>query len=162
MNDTNKDISKREESALALEKENATFTSQKERLELPNTKESFVEGSQAEIKSNSTKESDNQTSKVESNVAYDEMRDGYNTIPCSATSNNTNEPSSLASQAAGAASTNPERVEGDKPSSKELSDNASPSERKVELVENEHVPVASSSMEQLEPNQTGNGNTEGT
>nr|CAB3486391.1 unnamed protein product [Digitaria exilis] len=164
VNDTNKDFSKREGSALALEKENATFTSQKERLELPNTKESFVEGPQAEVKSNSTKESDNQAAKVESSVAYDEMRDGYHTIPCSATSNNTNEPSSLASQAASAASTkyttNPERVEGDKASSKELSDNDSPSERKVELEENEHVPVASSSMEQLEPNQTGNGNTE--
>ncbi|XP_022682046.1 uncharacterized protein LOC111257196 [Setaria italica] len=49
VNATDKDRSEREESALALEKERATFTSQKEHMELSNTKESFVEGPQAEV-----------------------------------------------------------------------------------------------------------------
>nr|XP_034594820.1 SWI/SNF complex subunit SWI3D-like [Setaria viridis] len=49
VNATDKDRSEREESALALEKERATFTSQKEHMELSNTKESFVEGLQAEV-----------------------------------------------------------------------------------------------------------------
>ncbi|TKW22425.1 hypothetical protein SEVIR_4G227600v4 [Setaria viridis] len=163
VNATDKDSSEREESALALEKEKATFTSQKEHMELSNTKESFVEGPQAEVISNSTKDSDNRTAIMESSVASDKMRYGCNTIPCSATSTNTNEPSSIASQEASAASTkgttNPERVEGDKPSSMELPDDGSPSHGKVDPEEIELAPVASSSMQQHESNQTGNGNT---
>ncbi|OEL20533.1 SWI/SNF complex subunit SWI3D [Dichanthelium oligosanthes] len=162
-NDTDKDSSKREESALALEKENDTFTSQKEHVELSNAKESFGEGPQMDVKSNSTKDSDNRTAKVESSVASDKMRDGCDTIPCSAISNDTNEPSSIASQEASAASTkdttDPERLEGDRPSSQELPADDSPSQGKVEPEEIEHAPVASSSM-QYESNKTGNGNTE--
>ncbi|RLM65591.1 SWI/SNF complex subunit SWI3D-like [Panicum miliaceum] len=161
VNDTDKDSSKREESALALEKKDA---SQKEHLELSNTEESFVEGPKAEVKSNSTKDSDNQTAKVETSVAYDKMRDGCNTIPCSATSNNTNEPSSITSQEASAASTNAttnrEWLEGDKSSSKELPDDDSPSQGKVEPKEIEHAPMASSRIQQHKSNQTGSGNTE--
>ncbi|CAL5033961.1 unnamed protein product [Urochloa decumbens] len=158
MNGTDKDSSKREESALALEKEDAS--SQKEHMELSNPEESFVEVSQLEVKSNSTKDSDNQTAMV----ASDKMRDGCNTIPCSATSNNTNEPSSIASQEASAASikdtTNPEQVEGDKPSSKELPDDESPSQGNMERKDTECATVTSSSMQQHESNQTGTCNTE--
>ncbi|RLM74084.1 SWI/SNF complex subunit SWI3D-like [Panicum miliaceum] len=161
VNDTDKDSSKREEGALTLEKEDA---SQKVHLELSNTEVPFVEGPQAEVKSNSTKDSDNQTAKVETTVASDKMRDGCNTIPCSATSNNTNEPSSITSQETSAASTNAttnsERLEGGKSSSKELPDDDSPSQGKVEPKEIEHAPMALSSMQQHKSNQTGNGNTE--
>ncbi|CAN6247841.1 unnamed protein product [Urochloa humidicola] len=157
VNGTDKDSSKREENALALEKEDA---SQKKHMQLSNTEESFVEGPQLEVKSNSTKDSDNRTAMV----ASDKMRDGCSTIPCSATSNNTNEPSSIASQEASAASINdthnPERVEGNKPSSKELPDDESPSQGNVERKEIERATVASSSMQQHESNQTGIGNTE--
>ncbi|CAL5028989.1 unnamed protein product [Urochloa decumbens] len=160
VNGTDKDSSKREESALVLEKDDA---SQKEHTELSNPEESFVEGSQLEVKSNSTKDSDNQTAMVESSVASDKMRDECNTIPCSATSNNTNEPNSIASQEASAASindtTNPKQVEGDKPSSKELPDDESPLQGNIEQKDIECATVASSSMQQHESNQTGNGNT---
>ncbi|CAN6270841.1 unnamed protein product [Urochloa humidicola] len=150
VNGTDKDSSKREENALALEKEDA---SQKKHMQLSNREESFVEGPQLEVKSNSTKDSDNRTAMVESNVASDKMRDGC-----------TNEPSSIASQEASAASINdtpnPERVEGNKPSSKELPDDESPSQGNVERKEIERATMASSSMQQHESNQTGIGNTE--
>jgi len=155
VNDTDKDSSKREESALTLEKEDA---SPKECLELSNTEESFVEGPQAEVKSNSTKDPDNPT------AASDKMRDGCNTIPGSAASNNTNEPGSVTSQEASAASanatTNRELLEGEKLSSKELPDDDSPSQGRVEPKEIECAPMASSSMQQHKSNQTGSGNTE--
>ena len=157
VNDTDKDSSKREESALTLEKEDA---SPKECLELSNTEESFVEGPQAEVKSNSTKDPDNPT------AASDKMRDGCNTIPGSAASNNTNEPGSVTSQEASAASanatTNREQLEGEKFSSKELPDDDSPSQGRVVPKEIECAPMASSSMQQHKSNQTGSGNTEGT
>ncbi|KAG2570335.1 SWI/SNF complex subunit SWI3D-like isoform X1 [Panicum virgatum] len=155
VNDTDKDSSKREESALTLEKEVA---SPKECLELSNTEESFVEGPQAEVKSNSTKDPDNPTD------ASDKMRDGCNTIPGSAASNNTNEPGSVTSQEASAASanatTNREQLEGEKLSSKELPDDDSPSQGRVVPKEIECAPMASSSMQQHKSNQTGSGNTE--
>ncbi|CAN6234209.1 unnamed protein product [Urochloa humidicola] len=161
VNGTDKDSSKSEESALGLEKEDA---SQKEHMELSNPEESFVEGSQLEVKSNSTKDSDNQIAMVESSVASDKVRDGCNTIPCSATSINTNEPSSIASQEASAVSindtTNPEQIEGDKPSCKELPDDESPSQGNIERKDIECASVASASMQQHESNKTGNGNTE--
>lgn len=156
MNATDKDSNKMEESALDLEKEKVTITSQKEHVELSNTKESFVKGPQAEVISNATKDSDNRTAIMESGVASDKMRDGCNTILCSATSTNTNEPSSIASQEASAErtkdTTNPEGVEGDKPSSMELPDDGS----------HLHGKVGPSSMQQHESNLTRNSNTKGT
>ncbi|KAJ1269841.1 hypothetical protein BS78_06G008900 [Paspalum vaginatum] len=143
VNDTDKDGSKREERALALEKENATVTSHKEHLELSNTKEPFAECPQAEVNSDSTKDSDNRTAMLGSIVASDMMR---------------------ASQEASAESTkdttNPERVEGDKPSSEELPAVISPSQGKVEPKKMEQAPVASSSIQPHESSQTGNGNAE--
>jgi len=94
------------------------------------------------------------------------MRDGCNTIPGSAASNNTNEPGSVTSQEVSAASanatTNREQLEGEKSSSKELPDDGSPSQGRVVPKEIECAPMASSSMQQHKSNQTGSGNTEGT
>lgn len=168
MNDTDKDSSEREENDLGLEKENVTFTSQKEHLELSDTKETFVGSPKAEAKSNSTKDSDNPIAKLDSSVASNKMIDGCsaNAMSCSATSSNATKPSSIASQEASAASlkdpTNPEQVEGDKSSSDKLPADVSPSEGKIEPKKIEHAPAASSSIQQHECKQTGNGNAEGT
>lgn len=154
-----------QENDLGLKKENATFISQKEHPELSDTKE---RGPDAEAKSNSSKDSDNPIATVDCSVASDKMRDGCNAnaISCSATSNNATEPSSIASQEASAASTkdttNPEQVEGDKPGSEELPAVVSPSQEKTEPKKIERAPAASSSIQQSECKQTGNGNSEGT
>ncbi|OQU81100.1 hypothetical protein SORBI_3006G008300 [Sorghum bicolor] len=152
-----------QENDLGLKKENATFISQKEHPELSDTKE---RGPDAEAKSNSSKDSDNPIATVDCSVASDKMRDGCNAnaISCSATSNNATEPSSIASQEASAASTkdttNPEQVEGDKPGSEELPAVVSPSQEKTEPKKIERAPAASSSIQQSECKQTGNGNSE--
>ena len=105
---------------------------------------------------------------MDSSVASDKIRDGCNAnaISCSATSNSATEPSSIPSQEASAASTkdttNPGQVEGDKPSSEELPADVSPSQGKIEPKKIEHAPAASSSVQQRERKQAGNGNTEGT
>ncbi|CAD6264349.1 unnamed protein product [Miscanthus lutarioriparius] len=143
--------------------EGADTTQNKEHLELSDTKE---RGPEAEAKSNSTKDSDNPIAKVDSSVASDKIRDGCNAnaISCSATSNSATEPSSIPSQEASAASTkdttNPGQVEGDKPSSEELPADVSPSQGKIEPKKIEHAPAASSSVQQRERKQAGNGNTE--
>ncbi|AQK53599.1 hypothetical protein ZEAMMB73_Zm00001d051092 [Zea mays] len=165
MNDTDKNNSEREESDLALEKESATFTSQKQHLEeLSDAKETFIGGPEVEAKSNSTKDSDNPIAKVGSSVASDKMRDGCNAnaIPCPATSNHTTEPSSVASQEASPASTKdtaiPEQVE--RPSSEELLADVSLPQGKVEPKKTEPAPAASSNIQQHGCKQAGNGNTE--
>jgi hypothetical protein len=164
MNDTDKNNSEREESDLALEKESATFTSQKQHLEeLSDAKETFIGGPEAEAKSNNTKDSDNPIAKVGSSVASDKMRDGCNAnaIPCPATSNHTTEHSSIASQEASPASTKdtaiPEQVE--RPSSEELLADVSLPQGKVEPKKTEPAPAASSNIQQHGCKQAGNGNT---
>ncbi|XP_062184146.1 SWI/SNF complex subunit SWI3D-like [Phragmites australis] len=161
-NGTDKDSNKKEDSALTLRKLNASFTSQKEHQELSNTKGSCVEIPQVEANTNSTKDFDNPTDMVENSSASDKMRDECDSISHSVTSNNTNEPSSIASQEASAASTEdttgPERVEGDKLSSEELPADVSPSQGKVETKKIEHA--ASSSVQHHESNQTETSNTE--
>ncbi|AQK51614.1 hypothetical protein ZEAMMB73_Zm00001d049936 [Zea mays] len=164
MNDTDKNNSEREESDLALEKESATFTSQKQHLEeLSDAKETFIGGPEAEAKSNSTKDFDNPIAKVGSSIASDKMRDGCNAnaIPCPVTSNHTTEPSSVASQEASPASTKdttiPEQVE--RPSSEELLADVSLPQGKVEPKKTEPAPAASSNIQQHGCKQAGNGNT---
>lgn len=134
-NDTDKDSNEKEEVALSVEKQNTTSTSPKDDKG-SNRKESSYEASQVEVKPNSSKDSGNPIAQVEKGGASDNTRDGRNSILHPVTLNDTNEPSSVASQEAGEDSTkdttDPERVEGDKPNSEESLTDDLPLQGKVE------------------------------
>ncbi|KAL6885580.1 hypothetical protein ACP4OV_010359 [Aristida adscensionis] len=140
---TGNDSLKKEESGLALEQQNASFTSQKENQKLANTKGSLDEVPQTVAKFNRTTDSENPVAMAESSGEPDEMRYGCKSVSYS---NNQNDITVPGSQEVSAANTG-DRTDLER-RSEELPTDAQRSQGKVEPKKIKQAPSAVSGIQQ--------------